>query len=102
MLSKIKILFLDTRVLLALILLLGFGFRIWGLGFAEIFHDEGLYAFRSIGYIDYIQNNDQTTPIQWFKDLPQIPWWTKLSFHDHPPLFFLVQHLFFRVFGNSL
>ena len=100
--ENIRKYFLNAHILLTAILLLGFIIRIWGLGSAEIFHDEGLYAFRSIGYIDYIQNDDQSTPIQWFRDLPTMPWWTKLSFHDHPPLFFLVQHLFFRVFGNSL
>ena len=76
--------------------------RFGGLGSSEIFHDEGFYAFRSIGYVDYIQNDDQTTPIQWFKDAPSLPWWTSLSFHDHPPLFFLIQNIFFKIFGNSL
>lgn len=76
--------------------------RLWGLGSAEIFHDEGLYAFRSIGYVDYLQNDQQSTPIQWFKDAPILPFWTHLSFHDHPPLFFIVQHFFFVLFGESL
>src|SRR3989338_8199827 len=93
---------ITEKHLLTTIILLGAILRFWGLGSAEIFHDEGLYAFRSVGYIDYIQNDDQSTPVQWFRDLSTMPWRTKLSFHDHPPLFFLVQHLFFRVFGNSL
>src|SRR3989344_6489442 len=92
---------LNTHILLLAVLLLGFSVRIWGLGSAEIFHDEGLYAFRSIGYLDYVQNIDQTTPIEWFADR-ELPWWTNLSFHDAPPLFFLVQHIFFRIFGDSL
>lgn len=75
--------------------------RFWGLGTAEVFHDEGFYAFRSIGYLDYIQNDSQTTPIQWFAN-SAMPLWTNLSFHDHPPLFFLIQHLFFGIFGDSL
>lgn len=75
--------------------------RFWGLGSAELFHDEGLYAFRSIGYLDYLKNEDQTTPIQWFQNTG-LPTWTALSFHDHPPFFFLVQNIFFRVFGDSL
>ena len=91
----------EKQVLIA-ILLLGAILRFLGLGSAEFFHDEGFKAFRSIGYFDYIQNDNQTTPVQWFKDLPSLPWWTSLSFHDHPPLFFLVQHLFFRIFGDSL
>src|SRR3989344_763280 len=92
---------LNTHILLLAVLLLGFSVRIWGLGSAEIFHDEGLYAFRSIGYLDYVQNIDQTTPIEWFADR-ELPWWTNLSFHDAPPLFFMVQHIFFRIFGDSL
>lgn len=30
-----------------------------------------------------------------------IPWWTNLSFHDHPPLVFLVQHWSIKVFGEN-
>lgn len=92
--------FSEKRILIA-VLLLGALLRFWGLGSAEIFHDEGFYAFRSIGYFDYLQNDDQTTPVQWFKD-SALPWWTSLSFHDAPPLFFLVQNIFFRIFGDSL
>jgi len=76
--------------------------RFWGISAMDTFHDEGLYSFRSIGYIDFIDNNAQTTPPQWFKDTPVLPGWTKLSFHDHPPMFFLVQNIFFRIFGDSL
>ena len=93
---------INGKQLLIAILLLGAILRFWGLGSAEFFHDEGFYAFRSIGYLDYIQNDYQTTPIQWFKDLPALPWWTHLSFHDHPPLFFLIQNIFFKALGDSL
>ena len=92
----------NEKQILVVILLLAAFLRFWGLGSAEFYHDEGFTAFRSIGYLDYIQNDDQTTPIQWFKDAPSLPWWTKLSFHDHPPLFFLIQNIFFKIFGNSL
>lgn len=100
MLLKYKNLLSANKILLIIVLIGGF-FRFWGLGSAEIFHDEGFYAFRSIGYLDYIQNDDQTQPIQWFKD-GQLPYWTKFSFHDHPPLFFLAQNISFKVFGDSL
>ncbi|OGY64279.1 MAG: hypothetical protein A3I89_01150 [Candidatus Harrisonbacteria bacterium RIFCSPLOWO2_02_FULL_41_11] len=96
---------ITEKQLLIAILLLGALLRFWGLGSAEIFHDEGFYAFRSIGYFDYIQNDAQTTPVQWpAVSLPNgsLPFWTSLSFHDHPPLFFLIQHLFFSIFGDSL
>jgi 4-amino-4-deoxy-L-arabinose transferase-like glycosyltransferase len=79
--------------------------RFWSLGSTEIFHDEGFYAFRSIGYVDYLQNNEQTTPIQWLavsSPNGSLPFWTSLSFHDHPPFFFFIQHLFFKIFGDSI
>ncbi|MDE2001728.1 MAG: glycosyltransferase family 39 protein [Patescibacteria group bacterium] len=87
--------------ILAVILLGATLLRFWGLGTAEIFHDEGFYAFRSIGYLDYVQNDAQTTPVQWFAN-SVLPWWTHLSFHDHPPLTFLVQHFFFAMMSDSL
>ncbi len=96
---------------LVAILLVAATFRFYGLGTAEIFHDEGFYAFRSIGYIDYLQNADQTTPVQWFYSSEggssfggknSLPWWTNLSFHDHPPLFFLIQHFSTSIFGDTL
>jgi len=74
--------------------------RVWGLSSMDLFHDEGLYAFRSIGYFDFIDNESQTQPVQWFQNT-QLPWWTRLSFHDHPPLFFLVQHFFFALLGDG-
>jgi len=92
---------IKTPHILIAILLLGVLLRFWGLGSSEFFHDEGFYAFRSAGFLDYIQNEDQTTPIQWFKNTA-LPKWTSLSFHDHPPLFFLVQNFFFKIFGISL
>ena len=87
--------------IIIVIIAIGAIFRLWGLGTAEIFHDEGFYAFRSIGYIDYLQNADQTTPMQWFYK-GGLPWWTKLSFHDHPPLFFVIQYIFTAILGDSL
>ncbi len=94
---------LNTRALwiLAFIVLLGSLFRLWGIGSAELTFDEGLYAFRSIGYLDYLESAAQPTPIQHFTDTA-LPFWTKLSFHDHPPLFFLIQHFFFALFGDTL
>jgi len=60
--------------------------------------DQAHYAFRSVGYMDYLSSIDQTTPLQWFE---QIPWWSKLSFHDHPPLVFSLQYLSMKIFGVS-
>ncbi len=93
---------LKSQHILIGILLVGAVLRFWGLGSSEIFHDEGFYAFRALGNLDYIQNDDQTTPIQWYKDAAGLPLWTNLSFHDHPKLYFLISNLFFRIFGDSL
>ena len=70
------------------------------LGSTELIFDEGLYAFRSIGYLDYLESANQPTPVQFLNGV--LPWWTTLSFHDHPPLFFLIQHSFFSFLGDSL
>ncbi|MBI2024941.1 MAG: glycosyltransferase family 39 protein [Candidatus Harrisonbacteria bacterium] len=83
------------------IVLIAATLRLWQLGSAELMFDEGLYAFRSIGYLDYLESPDQVTPIQLLAD-EKLPFWTGLSFHDHPPLFFLIQHIFFSLLGTSL
>src|SRR3989344_6030741 len=56
--------------------------------------------------LDFDEAAEQTTPLEWFDPLKtggesDIPWWTALSFHDHPPLVFLIQHFFMRIFGES-
>ena len=61
--------------------------------------DEEEIAFRAIGYMDFLAAPYQTTPYEWFATPP---WWVGLSFHDHPPLLFAVEHVVFRLFGDSL
>lgn len=63
--------------------------------------DEAADSFRAIGYIDYLGTNFQTQPIDWYKD-QLLPFWTKLSFHDFPPLAMIIENLFFRIFGDSI
>ena len=65
----------------------------------DMLSDDAHYAFRSIGYFDFMTSNNQTTPVQWFGFRP---WWSYLSFHDHPPLFFFLQNLLFKIFGVSV
>jgi len=89
------------RNLLFGILILAFLLRFWGVWNQDIFGDEAADAFRSIGYIDYLGTNFQTQPIDWYKT-GQLPWWTKLSFHDFPPMAMIIQNIFFRIFGDSL
>jgi 4-amino-4-deoxy-L-arabinose transferase-like glycosyltransferase len=61
--------------------------------------DEQEIAFRAVGYMDFLAAPYQTTPYEWFATPP---WWVGLSFHDHPPLLFAVEHVVFRIFGDSL
>lgn len=61
--------------------------------------DEILYAFRAAGMLDFDEAEFQTTPLEWLD--PHIPAWTSLSFHDHPPLVFLIQHIFIKIFGEN-
>lgn len=84
------------RKYLALILLLAFVLIFFRLTRADIIKDDAHYSFRSIQYLDYMASQKQTTPLQWFGEIPA---WSKLSFHDAPPLVFLVQHSFFKIFG---
>ncbi len=90
-----------TNNLLIAVLAVAFAIRFWGIGHTDILGDEAAQAFRSVGYLDYLGTNFQTQPVDWFKD-GDLPRWTLLSFHDDPPLFFLIQHIFFRIFGDSL
>ncbi|MFY9492970.1 MAG: glycosyltransferase family 39 protein [Minisyncoccia bacterium] len=90
----------NKKILLAILFIAGF-LRLVGLGSSELLFDEALYSFRSIGWLDYLESAVQTTPVQWLAD-SDLPAWQKLSFHDHPPLFFLIQRMFFKVFGDSL
>ncbi|MBI4120479.1 MAG: glycosyltransferase family 39 protein [Parcubacteria group bacterium] len=90
-----------VKIILFIVVVLAAILRLWGLGSSELTFDEGLYAFRSIGYLDYLDSTSQTTPIQWLQN-SALPAWLKLSFHDHPPLVFLVQHIFLKLFSDSL
>lgn len=70
-----------------------------GLTRADVQTDEAAYSFRALGWFDYMDtSNLQTTPVQWFEEIPA---WSKLSFHDAPPLVFAIQHIFFQVFGEN-
>lgn len=90
--------FIRNNKYIILILFLASLLLFVNLGKPDMEGDQSTYAFRSIGYMDYLSSNKQTTPLQWFDG---IPWWSKLSFHDHPPLVFILQHLSMKIFGVS-
>src|SRR3989344_3374609 len=89
----------NQKLVLAGIVLLAAFLIFFRLTRHDILGDDGHYSFRAIGYFDYLGSLEQTTPVQWFGERP---WWSLLSFHDHPPLVFLIQHIFFKLFGVSL
>ncbi|MFA5022558.1 MAG: glycosyltransferase family 39 protein [Patescibacteria group bacterium] len=88
-------------IIIILILALAAILRLGNLTSADVITDESLIAFRSIGLIDFLASPNQTTPWEWFSD-GSIPAWAKLSFHDHPPLVFWLQHFTFKIFGQNL
>ena len=70
---------LVTLLILATVLYL------WQLGRAGVVTDESSYVVRAIQMVDFDFGIDQPTTWQ----LAGEPaWWMRLSFHDHPPLFF--------------
>lgn len=71
----------------------------WHLGRADIITDESSYATRAIKMVDFDFGVEQPTPWQWISTEP--PWWMRLSFHDHPPLVFLLQHWSIGLFGEN-
>jgi len=91
--------------ILILILLVAAVLRFFGLSRGDTVNDEVFYAFKAIGLMDYDVPKYQTTPLQWWDPSTGsgqvIPSWTKLSFHDHPPLVFWIQHFFIKVFGEN-
>lgn len=88
-----------NKKLLFIILGISALLRLWSLGSGDTLSDEVLYSFRAIGMLDFDEAADQTTPLEWFD--PYVPPWAQFSFHDHPPLVFLVQHIFMRALGET-
>jgi len=84
---------------LVLIIALGVVLRFYTLDRADVLGDETSYAFRSIGYFDWLASPAQTTPMEW---LDYRPSWTYLSFHDHPFFGFFLQFLQFKITGISI
>lgn len=90
---------MSKNKLLIIILILAAGLRLFSLSQGDTVSDEVLYGFRAIGLMDFDEAETQTTPMEWLD--PDIPSWTKLSFHDHPPLVFYIQYIFIKIFGEN-
>ena len=90
--KKIRIVFFIFIIILAVFL------RFWGIPGSDLQHDTAINSVRAYGWFDYLTGQGQTSPVVWFSE---IPWWANLSFHDHPPLTFFIQNIFFKVVGAS-
>ncbi|MDD5430888.1 MAG: glycosyltransferase family 39 protein [Candidatus Pacebacteria bacterium] len=89
----------NTKKILIAILVVAAFLRIGWLSQGDTLNDEVFYAFRAIGLMDFDEAQMQTTPLEWFD--PNVPSWTKLSFHDAPPLVFWIQNISMNIFGES-
>jgi dolichol-phosphate mannosyltransferase len=67
------------------------------MGRGDIYSDNSLNLFRSLGWLDYF-GPGQYSPLQW---MGHTAWWTSISFQDAPPLVFALQHIFLRAMGES-
>lgn len=83
---------------LACIFVVALLMRFWNIGAADVTTDEASYGFRAIGLIDFDASKDQPTPWEWSDPPPPL---LRLSFHDHPPLFFWIQHFSLKIFGEN-
>lgn len=82
-----------------LVVVLIFVLRILPISYGDLYSDNAINSFRAYGWFDYLGMSGQSGPFEW---LGHIPSWALLSFHDAPPLGFLVQHMFFSLFGDSV
>ncbi|MBI4992016.1 MAG: glycosyltransferase family 39 protein [Candidatus Harrisonbacteria bacterium] len=73
--------------------------RLVNLSVGDTISDEVFMSFRGIGMIDFDEAAQQITPWEW-QD-PDIKWWAKLSFHDHPLLVPYIQHISMAMFGEN-
>ncbi|TSC96395.1 MAG: hypothetical protein Athens101426_400 [Parcubacteria group bacterium Athens1014_26] len=73
--------------------------RLYGLSRGDTVNDEVFMSFRGLGMMDFDEAQMQTTPLEWYE--PNIPFWTRFSFHDHPPLVFLTESISMKIFGEN-
>jgi len=85
--------------LIFLIIIVAAILRLVNLGSGDPISDEATNAFRSLGMIDFDASAAQPTPWEWLD--PDLPWWARLSFHDHPLLTFYIEHWSMRIFGET-
>lgn len=82
-----------------LVLILAAAFSFWALDRHDVVGDEASYMVRGMRMLDFNFGIEQPTPVQW---VDEMPWWMPFSFHDHPPLVFLIERFSFVAFGENL
>ena len=92
--AKIK-----KEYLILIILIVSTFLNLWGISRGDPINDEVLTGFRAIKLVDFDEAAQQTTPWEWMDG--HIPWWAHLSFHDHPPLVFWIEHFSISLFGEN-
>ncbi len=97
-----------NKKILVFILVLAALLRFINLSSGDPLGDEMLYAFRAVGPMDFDVANKQSTPWEWLAPSgvegfgsTRVPFWARLSWHDHPPLVFWIQHIFIKLFGEN-
>ncbi|MFH1291699.1 MAG: glycosyltransferase family 39 protein [bacterium] len=88
-----------NRILFITILVVAALLRLAFLSRGMIYMDESAYIYRGADWVDTLRSGTQKTPVDLMKDLP---WWTDVSFHDHPPLTFAINHIVIRTLGYNL
>lgn len=94
--------FLNHKKILILILAVSAALTLFWLSRGDTVNDEVFMSFRGIGLMDFDEAAEQTTPWEWFDGQPGgIPWWAKISLHDHPLLVPFAQNISMKIFGES-
>lgn len=89
------------QFIIIFIFLLALTLRLINLGSFEVSGDEGSYIVRAIGWNDFLVSTTLQTPWNWYLG-QDLPFWTQLSFFDHPPLHFATIWLSTHLFGINL
>lgn len=87
------------KIALSALIIVVLALHLFALNRGDTVNDEVFMAFRAVGLVDFDLAEFQTTPYEWFDGA--IPWWTKLSFHDHPKLVPVIQKIFMALFGET-
>ena len=88
---------LDNKYMVALLIVAAL-LMLFRVSSVDLIGDDAVYSMRSIGLLDYMFADQQPTPLQFFEDVPS---WALLSFHDHPPLVFILQKIFLSIHESA-